>query len=208
METKNELLGNAVELEMVINRDFWNNQYVTRNTGWDLGEISEPLKSYIDQLLNKNIRILIPGCGNSYEADYLLNNGFTDITVIDIAPELTQKLQERYKGNKKIKIITGDFFEHIGQYELILEQTFFCAINPLLRQQYAKKMNELLSQGGKLVGLFFNKEFEKQGPPFGGSKADYIPIFNPYFTFNVFESCHNSYLKRLNTELFFIFVKK
>jgi hypothetical protein len=47
----------------------------SNETGWDLGQVSPPLKAYIDQLTDKNLRILIPGCGNSYEAEYLLEKG-------------------------------------------------------------------------------------------------------------------------------------
>ena len=45
---------------------YWNSQYNANTTGWDLGQVSPPLKAYIDQLTNKNLRILIPGCGNTY----------------------------------------------------------------------------------------------------------------------------------------------
>jgi hypothetical protein len=76
---------------------FWNNRYDTADTGWDLGQVSPPLKAYIDQLENKNLRILIPGCGNTYEAEYLLQQGFEDVTVIDIAPTLVASLST--KGN-------------------------------------------------------------------------------------------------------------
>jgi hypothetical protein len=48
--------------------------------------VSPPIKAYIDTLKNKDIAILIPGCGNTYEAAYLLlEQGFTNVTVIDIA---------------------------------------------------------------------------------------------------------------------------
>ena len=61
---------------MKLNENFWNNKYINNETGWDLKAPSTPLKEYIDQLENKNIRILIPGCGNAYEAEYLLKQGF------------------------------------------------------------------------------------------------------------------------------------
>jgi SAM-dependent methyltransferase len=181
---------------------FWNNQYDAKTTGWDLGEVSPPLKAYIDQLANKNLRILIPGCGNTYEAGYLLQQGFTDITVIDIAPTLVAQLKDKFASNPHIKIILGDFFEHIGAYDLILEQTFFCAINPPLRKDYVTKMNELLAPDGKLVGVLFDKEFEQPGPPFGGCKCQYEPMFEKDFTFKTFELCNNSFVKRHGTELF------
>jgi hypothetical protein len=38
---------------------------------------------------NKDIAILIPGCGNTYEA-LIFRQGFTNVTVIDIAPTLVK----------------------------------------------------------------------------------------------------------------------
>ena len=194
--------------DLPLGETFWNNQYVANTTGWDLGEVSPPLKAYIDQLTRKNIRILIPGCGNTHEADYLLQQGFTDITVIDIAPTLVAQLTNKFASNPNIKIILGDFFEHVGEYDLILEQTFFCAINPPLRKDYVAKMKELLSTGGKLVGVLFDREFEQQGPPFGGCKCQYEPMFEKNFDFKTFELCNNSFVKRHGTELFINLVKK
>lgn len=194
--------------DLPLGETFWNNQYVANTTGWDLGEVSPPLKAYIDQLTRKNMRILIPGCGNTHEADYLLQQGFTDITVIDIAPTLVAQLTNKFASNPNIKIILGDFFEHVGEYDLILEQTFFCAINPPLRKDYVAKMKELLSTGGKLVGVLFDREFEQQGPPFGGCKCQYEPMFEKNFDFKTFELCNNSFVKRQGTELFINLVKK
>ena len=53
----------------------------------------------------KNISILIPGCGNSHEAEYLLSQGFTNITVIDIAPTLVAAISEKFADNENIKVI-------------------------------------------------------------------------------------------------------
>jgi hypothetical protein len=35
-------------------------------------------------------------------------------------------LQTKFGDNPNIKVICGDFFEHQGQYDLIIEQTFLC----------------------------------------------------------------------------------
>lgn len=191
-----------------LDAEYWSNRYDEGTAAWDLGEVSPPLKNYIDQVNDKNLRILIPGCGNTYEADYLLKLGFTNVTVIDIAPALVAHLKEKYKDNPNIKIVLGDFFEHKGRYDLILEQTFFCALNPTLREKYIAKMNDLLATNGKLVGVLFNRYFEEQGPPFGGTKEEYEPMFSPYFTFKTFETCYNSFSKRKDAELFVILLKK
>ncbi|HEY4797863.1 MAG TPA: methyltransferase domain-containing protein [Bacteroidia bacterium] len=190
-----------------LSSDFWDDRYLTNETGWDMGEVSPPLKNYIDQLTNKDIRILIPGCGNTYEAEYFLARGFSNITVIDFAPTLVNKLKLKFQ-NTNIRVVLADFFEHSGTYDLILEQTFFCAIDPELRSAYCGKMHSLLSENGKLVGVLFNKHFEKEGPPFGGSGNEYDHLFKNHFEFVVFESCKNSHPKRQDVELFIVLRKK
>jgi SAM-dependent methyltransferase len=191
-----------------LDQNYWNERYRTNETGWDLGEVSPPLKAYIDQLTDKNLRILVPGCGNSYEAEYLLDNGFTNITVIDIAPELVETLKSKFRSNENIKIILGDFFNHTAEYDLILEQTFFCALDPNLRKNYADAMAGLLVRGGKLAGVLFCKEFEMQGPPFGGTETEYQALFGDAFNLKIFEPCYNSFAKRADSEIFVILEKK
>ena len=186
--------------------NYWNNRYKNQEFGWDIGYVSTPLKIYFDQLTDKNLSILIPGCGNSYEAEYLLENGFTNITLIDISEILVKKLKEKLnKFTKKgsCRILHQDFFELEAQYDLVIEQTFFCAIDPSLREKYVLKMQELLAPKGKLVGLLFDKNFENN-PPFGGSKAEYEARFKPFFKLKTFEKCYNSIPPRAETELFVI----
>ena len=190
-----------------LNADFWDKKYQSHQTGWDIGSISEPLKCYIDQIKNKDIQILIPGCGNAHEAKYLLDKGFTNITIIDISETLIHILKEVFRDRNQINIIHGDFFEHQDNYDLIFEQTFFCAINPNLRISYVKKMHQLLKKNGKLVGVLFDKNFES-GPPFGGNQKEYIQLFSNNFNLKTFEKCYNSILPRKNNELFIILEKK
>ena len=191
-----------------LDNEFWDQRYLENTAVWDIGDVSRPIKEYIDQLENKNISILIPGCGNAHEAAYLYQQGFRDITLIDISPVLVKNLKEVFKGKEGIKIIEGDFFKHKGSYDLILEQTFFCALDPKLRESYTNQMHELLKPGGKLVGLLFNCEFEKEGPPFGGSKSEYENYFKDKLELKVFEPCYNSIEKRQGNELFFVAIKQ
>ena len=137
-----------------INSDFWNDKYTSGSTGWDIGEVSEPLKQYIDQLNDKGIAILIPGAGNAYEAEYLHNKGFKNITVIDLSEYPIANLRKRCPDFPEEKLLNKDFFDHKGAYDLIIEQTFFCALNPSLRSNYFEKMYELLNPKGGLLGCF------------------------------------------------------
>lgn len=192
---------------MKLDKDYWTSKYQGNKTGWDLGSVSPPLKQYIDQLKDKSIKILVPGAGNSYEAEYLFINGFKNIYVLDIAEEPLKNLKSRIPGFPEENLIQANFFEFEGSFDLILEQTFFCALQVQKRSLYAEKMHQLLRKNGKLVGLFFNSEFSEEGPPFGGSKKEYLTYFSPYLTIEVFEPCTNSILPRQGNELFFIFKK-
>ena len=100
------------------------------------------------------------------------------------------------------EVIHADFFEHSGQYDFIFEQTFFCALDPSLRERYVTKMNELLKPGGQLAGVMFNRVFEEDGPPFGGTKEEYEQRFSPFFDIKKMELCYNSILPREGNELF------
>src|SRR5680860_654565 len=192
---------------MKLDKEYWTAKYRENKTGWDLGSVSPPLKQYIDQLKDKSINILLPGAGNSYEAEYLFTNGFKNISVLDIAEEPLKNLKRRIPGFPEENLIKANFFEFEGFFDLSLEQTSFCALPVQKRSLYANKMHQLLKNNGKLVGLFFNSEFSKEGPPFGGSKKEYLTYFSSYFDIEIFESCTNSILPRQGNELFFIFKK-
>lgn len=190
--------------ENPLDQRYWEAQYQAKSTAWDIGTVSPPIQSYLDAIEDKSVRILIPGCGNSYEADYLLAKGFTNVTVIDIAPTLVENLQSKHVNNNAIQIVLGDFFEHQGEYDLIIEQTFFCALPPFLRQRYVWKMHQLLSKKGILAGVLFNRTFEVS-PPFGGSEMEYQELFQDAFHLLQLDECKNSIAKRENSELFIEF---
>ncbi|NNK83272.1 MAG: SAM-dependent methyltransferase [Flavobacteriaceae bacterium] len=189
-------------------KSYWEKKYKTQSTGWDLGEISTPLKNYIDQLDNKDLNILIPGAGHAHEAEYLWKNGFKNITIVDIAKPPLTNFKKRVSSFPLKKLVELDFFKIEGEFDLIIEQTFFCALHPSLRRNYVFQTHSLLKPNGKLAGLLFNFPLTHEGPPFGGSKKEYEKLFKPYYNINILEEAHNSIKSRQNRELFFIFEKK
>ena len=189
-------------METSLDQNFWNQRWKNQQTGWDIGYASTPIVTFMEKYPNKDARILIPGCGNAYEAAYLLENGFTNLTLIDIAPIAIQNVKEKFKNNPQINIVHGDFFEHKGEYDLLIEQTFFCALEPKLRSEYVKQASSLLADGGEIMGLLFGKEFENQGPPFGGSIDEYNLLFDKLFVIEIMEPCYNSIAPREGSELF------
>jgi SAM-dependent methyltransferase len=186
---------------MQLNRDFWNSRYASGEMGWDVGEPSRPLKDFIDTLTDSNLRILIPGCGSAHEAQYLWEKGFRNVHLIDIAPLALDGFAERVPDFPKENLICADFFSREGQYDLILEQTFFCAIDPLLRISYATQVHRLLTDRGVLAGVMFGVPMNADRPPFGGNKEEYLRYFSPLFSEVHMEPCNNSIAPRMGSEL-------
>lgn len=189
------------------NKNYWNKKYETNNIGWDIGYPAPALIDYFNQLSNKNICILIPGAGNAYEAEYLYKNGFLNTYILDFSDEAIKSFKKRCPFYPDNRIITEDFFEHNGQYDLIIEQTFFTSFVPEKRQKFVKKIFNLLSPYGKYVGLFFNHTFNNSFPPFGATKETYDKLFLKFFKYIVFQIAENSIKPRNNREFFVILEK-
>lgn len=181
---------------------YWNTRYQENRLGWDIGYPSTPLKTYIDQLKSRETRILIPGGGNSYEAEYLFKQGFKNVFVVDVAETSKQNFLERVPTFPQEQFLVEDFFGLKTRFDLVLEQTFFCALQPSQRETYTKKMHQLLKPDGELVGVLFDFPSD-DGPPFGGSKEEYEGYFKPYFHTAILERCYNSIPPRQGKELFF-----
>jgi len=186
-----------------LDANYWQNRYENNQVGWDLGIASDPIVNYINQLTDKNLNILIPGCGNAYEAEYLFKNGFKNVFVIDLAESPLENFKNRVPEFPNSNLIQGNLFELNQTFDLIIEQTMFCAIDPKLRKAYVQKVGELLAPTGKFVGLLFNRDFIG-GPPFGGNKEEYLTYFSSCFRLTSMETCYNSIAPRSGTELFFI----
>lgn len=189
-----------------LSSEYWNLRYTEENTGWDLGMISPPIKAYLDQLTDTSIQILIPGCGFGHEGIYLFQKGFRNVHFLDFSHLPLQRIFEICPEIPKGNLHSEDFFKHNGVYDLILEQTMFCAIEPKLRTHYALKVSGMLKPGGKLAGVLFDRDFDG-GPPFGGSSSEYKELFKPYFSELKIEPCLNSVAPRLGTEVFIEFIK-
>jgi thiopurine S-methyltransferase len=193
-------------------QNYWTERYINLSTGWDIGYPSTPIKEYIDQLTDTSLQLLIPGAGNAYEAEYLWRKGFKNVVVIDISEIPLNNFKKRNPDFPENQLVHGNFFEHKGNYDVIIEQTFFCSFVPTdeNRSAYAKQMASLLKPFGKLVGLWFNfpltNDMEKR--PFGGDKTLYLKYLEPYFKTVIFEPCYNSITPRQGKELFGLFTKK
>lgn len=191
---------------MNLNATYWEDRYVQKTFGWDIG-FPSPALIELASNFPKESRILIPGCGHAYEGEWLWKEGYTNVHLLDFSETAKASFLKRVPGFPEHQFLTGDFFTHQGEYDLILEQTFYCALPPDLRENYVMKMSELLVSNGILGGLLFTFPLTSEGPPFGGSISEYQDRFGKLFQIEVLEPSKNSIEPRNGKEAFFRVVK-
>jgi len=159
---------------------YWNNRYKEERTGWDVGYHNPIHTDYIEQNYPKDAFILEPGAGNAYEVEYLWKQGYKNVYGCDFAPEIKERFLKRVPDFPENQYLSGDFFSITSHFDVVLEQTFFCAIDPSLRSKYVQHMHNILKPNGKIYGVLFEMD-KTDGPPFGGTTDEYRRLFSPKF---------------------------
>ncbi len=182
--------------------DFWESRYQDGDTGWDVGHVSGPLRQIIDQLSDLSSRILVPGAGNAYEVAYLREKGFEHVFLLDWASTPLQRFAHQYPDFPSSQLLQCDFFQLEGTFDIVLEQTFFCALPPAQRPDYVDKMHEVLNPGGMLLGVLFDAPLNDDKPPYGGNVAAYRMLFSRQFAPVSFTPCPDSEPSRQHREVY------
>ena len=161
---------------------FWEQRYEKGEIGWDLGA-ETPVFTAISEKLKLG-KVCILGCGNGYDAISFSKKGFS-VTAVDFARTPINNLQIAARSlSLSIETIKKDIFDLIpdysSQFDYIIEQTCFCAIDPRKRQQYSNLVHDLLKVGGKLIGLWMplDKDIIDGGPPFGVKENEIKKLFS------------------------------
>ena len=161
---------------------FWEQRYEKGEIGWDLGA-ETPVFTAISEKLKPG-KVCILGCGNGYDAISFSKKGFS-VTAVDFARTPINNLQIAARSlSLSIETIKKDIFDLIpdysSQFDYIIEQTCFCAIDPRKRQQYSNLVLDLLKVGGKLIGLWMplDKNIIDGGPPFGVKENEIKKLFS------------------------------
>ena len=190
-----------------MNEEYWTKRYNEGQTGWDIGYASPQLIAAAEKH-PKDTRILIPGAGNAYEAEALWKLGYKNTHVVDISKAPLDNLAQRVPDMPASQLIHSNFFELKGEFDVILEQTFYCALPPAMRDDYVRQMASLLPSGGMLTGLLFDFPLTEQGPPFGGDREEYKMRFSSLFEIIILETAPLSIEPRQGKEFYFELVKK
>ncbi len=186
-----------------LDETYWRARYLKGDTPWDIGCASPALVRFCQALPHKQVRILIPGAGFAHEAEWLWRHGFRNTFVCDWVEAAFAPLRQRVPDFPAEQMLVRDFFALEDTFDLILEQTFFCALPPARRPEYVRQCARLLPPGGVLAGLLFASHFPFQGPPFGGTEATYRRLLPPCFKIEEMALTPHSIAPRRGNELFF-----
>ncbi len=188
----------------------WDARWIDGNTPWDLGDASPPFRSAIAEgLVGATGRALVPGCGAGHDARLLASTGF-DVTGVDLSPNAAAHARQLAEDTGvAMDVRVADLFalpEELTEFDLVLEHTCFCAIDPTRRDDYVRAVADALRPGGRLLGLFFTIEVE-EGPPFGATEAEIRHRFGARFTIDIARVPTDSIAPRLGREMLFLMTR-
>jgi hypothetical protein len=104
---------------------YWQNRYAQDDFPWDIGYSNKVLTDYLEQNIAKDARVLIPGAGSGYEAEYLWNKGYTHVYALDYAADAKSLLVSRGTTFPEDQYLTVDFLSSINVLMSFLNKRFF-----------------------------------------------------------------------------------
>jgi SAM-dependent methyltransferase len=188
---------------------FWEHLYRDDDAGWEIGRAAPPLAAYFKKRENSpaGLRTLVIGCGRGHEARLLAGLG-ARVTAIDLATRAIAAAQAATPADVHIDFRVHDLFAPLGQrFDLVVEHTCFCAIEPTRRDEYVQRVADLLDAGGALVGLFYDHG-RAGGPPHTTSAEELRERFEGSFVIEALAPAEGSVLAREGQELLGRFVRR
>ncbi len=192
--------------------EYWEDSYQSGEMGWDLGS-STPIFNQWIKKCKEPLSICILGAGNGWDAINIANRGHF-VTAVDFAKTAVRNMKISAKENAlDIDIINMNIFDlnkvYTNHFDVVLEYTCFCAIDPNKRQDYLKIVHHILKFNGELVALLFpiDKHLSDGGPPFAVRLKPTIKLISKYLTLIKKEIPSLSVKPRAGREVFVIFRK-
>lgn len=166
----------------------WEQRWQEGKTGWDAGDSAPSLELLVASKTLPKGRALVPGCGSGYDVFTLAESG-RFVLGLDLSATAIKRFHKLRKEKgfslDQVDVSDDDFFhfEPSEPFDLIWDYTFLCAIEPSERENWAKRMEQLLVSGGELITLIFPiREDDKKGPPYAMSLELVSNLLSPYFS--------------------------
>jgi len=192
--------------------EYWEHAYQSGDIGWDLGRSTPAFDQWIETCREPQ-SICVLGAGNGWDAVNFAIRGH-EVTAVDFSESAVKNMRSAVgKYEVKIDIRHMDIFnlhqKFTNHFDVVLEYTCFCAIDPSHRNDYLKMVYHIMKPQGKLVGLLFpiDKDPSEGGPPFGVLLKPTIKLISRYFTLITQQITPLSINSRVGREVFIIFRK-
>ena len=163
----------------------WESRYVSGSDRWTL-EVEPPCLHDLLVELDGNppFSVLVPGAGYGVDALAWARAGHR-VTAVDIAPLAVSGMLERAQdAGVELTALEADLFDLPsalrGTFDVVWEQTCFCAIRPTERAAYVDAMHGTLKPAGLFYGLFWNHG-APDGPPWTISEQEVRDQFAAHF---------------------------
>lgn len=165
----------------------WDDAWAQNLTPWDRQGAQPALlwalqHSETSQYLPKDGgKALIAGCGRGYDAEVFAKQGYSPSIGVDVSPVAVEKARQWFeeKGSVEhkdaVKFVEADFFklgssdgaQDVGtDVAVAYDYTFFCALPPTLRKDWATTYIRVIRSGGILICVVFPIQGDRpDGPP-------------------------------------------
>lgn len=153
----------------------WERDYQRGTAGWDMGTPTPVFQRLLAENKFPPGTMIVPGAGLGHDAREFARHGF-DVFAVDFAQDAVRGMRARNAVPTYHEVFQTDFFrlpdEFYGAFDYFLEYTFYCAIDPARREEYADQVARLLKSNGIYIALAiplgavsptFN---DGSGPPF------------------------------------------
>ncbi|CAO3617293.1 unnamed protein product [Cunninghamella blakesleeana] len=168
----------------------WEEKWANNNTPWDHNEPSPALVELIyneetKKLLPTSGNGIVPGCGAGYDVQFLASPSLHMIG-LDMSKTCIKVCKQKHPNAADLnyEFILGDFFDFQipdGGFDLAYDYTFFCALDPSMRSNWARRYGEIIKSGGTLICLMFPLQEKEGGPPFSVSVEAYQEALSSNF---------------------------
>ncbi len=148
----------------------WQGAWREGRTPWDAGQSPPALRELLAADLVPPGRSLVPGCGTGYDLASLARAD-REVIGIDLSEKARDAFYEMHDdlpGPVRYEVTDFFAFEIEGGVDFVWDYTFFCALDPHRRGDWAKVMARLVRPGGLLATLLFPFEdpiSDREGPP-------------------------------------------
>ena len=153
-------------------------------------------------------KVCVPGCGTGHDVRAWAGAGFK-VYGYDVAPSAIRLGRKRTEAaGLKARFDQADFLRDVApvRFDWLFEHTLFCAIPIEERDEYVRAVLRWLKTGGQYLAVNYLIP-DKDGPPFGTTRAELWKRFSPHFEL-LEEWVPRSYPNRKGLELMLWWRKK